>query len=74
MTRSMSRFAILAALLGSSMLAGCSQPEDIPGLLETRDIAEQGLIYGLPIVMNYTVMYSFTVDKDSDQYKGPSTS
>ena len=71
MTRSMSRFAILAALLGSSMLAGCSQPEDIPGLLETRDIAEQGLIYGLPIVMNYTVMYSFTVDKDSDQYKGP---
>ncbi|MDO8942332.1 MAG: DUF1254 domain-containing protein, partial [Desulfobacterales bacterium] len=30
-----------------------------------------GFIYGLPLVMNYAVMYEFCVDKDSGQYKGP---
>ena len=28
-------------------------------------------IYGLPIVMNYAVMYEFCVDKNSGQYKAP---
>src|SRR6476661_8205988 len=27
-----------------------------PGLIESKDIAEAGFIYGLPIVMNYAVM------------------
>lgn len=49
-----------ALLLGGLLLAGCSQREDLPGLLETRDIAEQGLIYGLPIVTNYAVTYGAT--------------
>ncbi|MGB8800628.1 MAG: hypothetical protein WCC97_08070 [Candidatus Acidiferrales bacterium] len=43
----------------------------VPSLAETKDIAEQGFIYGLPIVMNYAVMYEFCVDKNSGQYKGP---
>ncbi len=60
-----------ALLLSAALLVGCGQRDDLPGLLETRDIAEQGLIYGLPIVMNYTVMYSFSVDKNSDQFKAP---
>src|SRR5215813_11945215 len=38
---------------------------------ETKAIAEEGFIYGLPIVMNYAVMYDFCVDKNSGQYKGP---
>jgi len=42
-----------------------------PGILETKAIAEEGFIYGLPIVMNYAVMYDFCVDKNSGQYKGP---
>ncbi|MEQ8790822.1 MAG: DUF1254 domain-containing protein [Pirellulaceae bacterium] len=40
-------------------------------LEETRAIAEEGFIYGLPIVMNYAVMYEYSVDKDSGQYKAP---
>ena len=28
-----------------------------PGMAETKAIAEEGFIYGLPIVMNYAVMY-----------------
>jgi hypothetical protein len=31
--------------------------KDRPSIAETKDIAEQGFIYGLPIVMNYAVMY-----------------
>ena len=42
-----------------------------PSIEETKAIAEEGFIYGLPIVMNYAVQYAFTVDRDSGQYKGP---
>ena len=38
---------------------------------ETRAIAEEGFIYGLPIVMNYAVMYEYSVDRDSGQFKAP---
>jgi hypothetical protein len=38
---------------------------------ETKAIAEEGFIYGLPIVMNYAVMYEYCVDKNSGQYKAP---
>jgi hypothetical protein len=36
-----------------------------PGIAETKAIAEEGFIYGLPIVMNYAVMYEYAVDRDS---------
>jgi hypothetical protein len=39
--------------------------------VETKAIAEEGFIYGLPIVMNYAVMYEYSVDKNSGQYKAP---
>jgi hypothetical protein len=42
-----------------------------PNLLEAKAIAEEGFIYGLPIVMNYAVMYEYSVDKNSGQYKAP---
>ena len=45
--------------------------KDRPGIVETKAIAEEGFIYGLPIVMNYAVMYEYCVDKDSGQYKAP---
>jgi hypothetical protein len=38
---------------------------------ETKAIAEEGFIYGLPIVMNYGVMYEYAVDKNSGQFKAP---
>ncbi len=43
----------------------------VPSIEETKAIAEEGFIYGLPIVMNYAVMYEYAVDKDSGQYKAP---
>jgi hypothetical protein len=42
-----------------------------PGIEETRAIAEEGFIYGLPLVMDYAVMYEYNVDKNSGQYKAP---
>ena len=43
--------------------------KDRPSIAETKDIAEQGFIYGLPIVMNYAVMYEYAVDRNSGQFK-----
>jgi hypothetical protein len=36
-----------------------------------KAIAEEGFVYGLPIVMNYGVMYEYIIDKSSGQYKAP---
>lgn len=42
-----------------------------PGIEETKAIAEAGFVYGLPIVMNYAVMYEYIVDRNSGQWKAP---
>lgn len=44
---------------------------DRPGFFKSKDIAEAGFIYGLPIVMNYGVMYEYVVDRSSGQWKAP---
>ena len=36
-----------------------------------KAIAEGGFIYGLPLVMNYAVMYEYAVDKGGSQFKAP---
>lgn len=38
---------------------------------EVKVLAEEAYIYGLPIVMNYAVMYEYCVDKNASQYKAP---
>ena len=64
-----------AALAAITVAASRSIPvlaqTDRPGFFEAKDIAEAGFIYGLPIVMNYGVMYEYCVDRTSGQYKGP---
>jgi len=42
-----------------------------PGLFEAKAIAEEGFIYGLPMVMNYAAMYEIAVDQNSGQYLAP---
>jgi hypothetical protein len=64
-----------AALAASSAMLGLSPakaaPPSRPGFFAAKDIAEAGLIFGLPIVMNYGVMYEYCVDRNSGQYKAP---
>src|SRR5437762_8876636 len=43
----------------------------VPSVAETKAIAEEGFIFGLPLVMNYAVMYEYAVDKDGPQFKAP---
>jgi hypothetical protein len=64
--------AIIAAAV---LMAGCGKKDDMgsgaPSIAETKAIAEEGFIYGLPIVMNYAVMYEYAVDRNSGQFKAP---
>jgi hypothetical protein len=67
------RFGRLSSLLfGLAVLSASpvqSQPQLQPG--EIKEIAEEALVYGLPLVMNYTVFYEYFVDKAGSQYKAP---
>lgn len=76
------RNAGTALAISALILMGCATKKDTvsqaekaeknrPGMAETRAIAEEGFIYGLPLVMNYAVNYEFWVDKTSSQYKCP---
>ena len=73
-------FMALALLTGAGTKADAISTADkadmtaaitAPGIAETKAIAEEAFIYGLPIVMNYAVMQEFAVDKDSGQFKAP---
>ena len=63
-----------AATQAASAAAGAASgaaKDARPGIAEVKAIAEEGFIYGLPIVMNYAVMYDFAIDKNSGQFKAP---
>ncbi len=63
--------AAIAATAAKSSPALAQASGDRPGFLKAKDIAEAGFIYGLPIVMNYGVMYEYAVDRNSGQFKAP---
>ena len=61
---------MLAAVLATVLALTTAHAQDITPA-ETKAIAEEGFIYGLPIVMNYAVMYEYAVDKGNPQFKAP---
>ena len=78
--------AAAVVVVGSTLFAGCAGKNDpiaqadkadvakgvtAPSLEQTKAIAEEGFIYGLPLVMNYAVMNEFAVDPKSSQFKAP---
>lgn len=64
-------FAAIVATTARSIPAIARNKAEWPDLLEAKDIAEEGFIYGLPLVMNYAVMQEFAVDRKSGQFKAP---
>jgi len=77
---------VLVCAMGALVVAACGKPNDpvaqaekkdvakgvpAPSIAETKAIAEEGFVYGLPLVMNYAVMYEFAVDTKSSQFKAP---
>jgi hypothetical protein len=72
--RDLLRSAALAAITvtaATSVPALAQTSADRPGFLKAKDIAEAGFIFGLPIVMNYGIMYEFAIDRSSSQFKAP---
>src|SRR5580765_5266267 len=61
---------LIAAALVSALALTSIRAADITPT-EAKAIAEEGFIYGLPIVMNYAVMYEYSVDKGNAEYKAP---
>jgi hypothetical protein len=59
--------------------AGASKPNamsstaeiDTLSTAELKAVAQEGFIYGLPLVMNYAIMNEYAVDPDSSQFKAP---
>ncbi len=77
---------VLVCAIGAALVAACGKQNDpvaqaekkdvakgvpAPSVAETKAIAEEAFIYGLPLVMNYAVMYEFAVDTKSSQFKAP---
>jgi len=76
MNTSFSGFVRLASsfVLMAWLVAGCggkNNAASVPSIEQTKAIAEEGFIYGLPIVMNYAVMNEYAVDKGGPQFKAP---
>jgi len=72
--------AVMALVIATTLLVGnaiAAEQADrkagntMPSVAETKAIAEEGFIYGLPIVMNYAVMYEYAIDRNSPEYKAP---
>jgi len=53
----MKQFALLVVALFAAVSAKAQ--EDWPSIREAKTIAEEGFIYGLPLVMNYAACYEF---------------
>jgi hypothetical protein len=65
---------LASALVLTWLVVGCGDKNNtasVPGVEQTKAIAEEGFIYGLPIVMNYAVMNEYAVDTSGPQFKAP---
>src|ERR1700731_4513110 len=73
---------LVGGMLAAAVMAGAPSaraadlnPADSSAVVltkeETKAIAQEGFVYGLPIVMAYGIMYEYVVDKNSGQYKAP---
>ena len=62
----------LVLALGAGVV-GCKKAgdADTKGAIDTAKIAEQAMIYGFPLVMNYGAMYDLNLNKASTQFKAP---
>jgi hypothetical protein len=76
--------SVFLCLLAATLATGCKndairQAEKadkingvaVPSIEETKQIAAEGFVFGLPLVMYYTSTYELFVDTASPQYKAP---
>jgi hypothetical protein len=80
------KYSTWAAFAVAALIAGCAKPADpvsqaekkdaatgvaAPSIAKTKAIAQEGFVWGLPLVMNYAVMNEFAIDTASNQFKAP---
>jgi hypothetical protein len=70
MKTTMKTKTILAAELAAVVALTSARAADMTPA-ETKAFAEEAFIYGLPIVMNYAVMYEYAIDKSNPEFKAP---
>lgn len=71
-----SNFITLICLGALALMTSCKQSdkkaEDSALTTEqVKDIATDGFVYGLPLVMNYAIMNEYAIDTASSQFKAP---
>jgi hypothetical protein len=63
------RKTVFAGLAGALlMLSDQAAAAEWPSIQEAEAIAEEGYIYGKPLVMTYAVMYAYAVDRNSGSH------
>ncbi len=61
-----------AALVAAFAIAGtAASAQTAPRPKETKAIAEEAFLYGLPLSMYYKIMNQYAINKDSGQFKAP---
>lgn len=59
------------ALITAVSLSANAVAQTAPAPVEVKATAEQAFLYGLPMVMMYSIMNQYAINKDSGQYKAP---
>ena len=60
-----------AALVAAISISTVASARTAPTTSEIKTISEKAIIYGLPMVMMYSIMNKYAINKDSGQFKAP---
>jgi hypothetical protein len=69
--RDLIRASALAGLGALAFPRALAAQANRPGIVGAFEAAEAAFIFGLPVVMNYAVMYEFVIDRNGSQFKAP---
>jgi hypothetical protein len=60
-----------ALVMAIAITTGSPVQAAAPNTKEIKAISEEAFLYGMPMVMLYSIMHEYAIDKNSGQYKGP---
>ena len=63
--------AVLAVLASLATAASAQNPTPVLTADEVQATSEEAILYGLPLVMLYSIMNEYAINKDSGQFKAP---
>ena len=63
--------AVVATITLAASMSTAALAQTAPSPKETKAIAEEAFLYGLPLSMYYKIMNQYAINKDSGQFKAP---